>query len=387
MRKKISRLLICPVCGKDTLTLFAYELIRNNTLLHNVPEEEMQDDDELRHGITICRSSHSAFPIKDHVGIFLSDADACYAGHDALLLHKCHQSPTFFQQCIQHTIQRIRSARLTDDSRWNDEERKYYDAEVETETQRQEMVHSIRNVPVWRIFLPRKKYIFNHLVDKVTNTTILEIGGGNCRTVARLFNPALYHFWYIGTDISFKRLLVAKAIIPEGDFIQASALNLPFRNHCFDGILSFGMLHHLPRPEEALRHADEKLKEGGWLAFHEPIQRAHFSPRITALSRKIFRRYEHSAHDGKINLNRCIASLTAKGHVVISYHEQISIIRAFLEALFSRLTKNITQQKWFIMALEYFDRIWLKTLCRWSNRFGPNAVLVVTRKSFSSLNA
>ncbi len=384
MRKKIARLLICPVCGKDDLTLFAYVLIRGNTLMHNVAEDDMLEEDDIRHGIAACRSSLSAFPIKDYVGVFLSDADARYSGHCESLLQESSQAPPFFQQCIQNTIQRIRSTGPTDDSRWNTEEMQYYDAEVETAAQREQMIHSVKTVPIWRIFLPREKFIIKKVADEISQTTVLEIGGGNCRTVAWLLNPALYHFQYIGTDISYKRLLVAKAVIPAGDFIQASALNLPFRNHSFDGILCFGMLHHLPRAEEALFHADEKLKKNGWLAFHEPIQRAHFSPWITALTRKIFRRYEHSAHDGKICLESCLASLTDRGHVLISYHPQISLIRAFLEAILSRLAKNIMQHKWIVMAMEYLDRIWLNTLCKWSNRFGPKAVLVVTRKKFSN---
>ena len=59
-------------------------------------------------------------------------------------------------------------------------------------------------------------------------------------------NPLKYNYNYIGTDISFNRLRIAKSILPKSNFISCSALNLPFKSNIFDVVIGFGVFHHLP---------------------------------------------------------------------------------------------------------------------------------------------
>ena len=190
---------------------------------------------------------------------------------------------------------------------------------------------------MWRIFIPRKKYMIDVIAEECKNEYVLEIGGGVCRGVSVIFNPVQYHHKYIGTDIAFKRLVVAKMATPAGDFLQASALNLPFKKDTFKCVISFGMLHHLPRPVEALAHCNGVLKDGGYITFHEPIIRPDLPIISSNVARKIFRTYEHSEHDGKIDFDASMKMLESKNHEVVKITNQISTFSLFDINLFSFL--------------------------------------------------
>lgn len=373
-------MLACPNCSSSGFTFFASELIRNQQQFFNVEDKSISDEDDIKYGIAVCQSCKTAFPIEEFVGVFLSDSDADKGVHRLMLESRMNRLPAFFQECIKETIHRIYNSRETADGQWNRDEMRYYDAEVDTQDKRNRMLENMKSKPVWRIFIPRQQWIINSITPNIKNKHVLEIGGGVCRTVYKLLNPDKFQFHYTGTDISFKRLMVAKAAMPSSDFIQASALNLPFRNGAFDGVLSFGMLHHLPRPEEALEHVNSKLASGGFIGFHEPIIRPEFSQGLTRISRRIFRQYEHSEHDGKINLTNCMQILKSHQHEIISYREQISIVRALTESLAGKFFKKQLNTRSAIKLLEAIDRLFINTICRISRKFGPNAVLVVTKR-------
>lgn len=380
MRKKLKALLACPNCSNTSFAWFAYELIRNQQALLNVAEESIDEEDDIKYGVAVCLHCKTAFPIEEFVGVFLSNADADRGVHRKMLESRMKQAPAGIQNNIQETLEKVYDTGETADGQWNREEMRYYDAEVDTEEHRLRMLNNMKTKPVWRIFIPRQRWIINTVAPHLKNKNVLEIGGGVCRTVYRLFNPDKFQFQYTGTDISLKRLMVAKMAMPGSDFIQASALNLPFKNEAFDCVLSFGMLHHLPRPEEALEHVNSKLAAGGFIGFHEPIIRPEFSPLVTRISRKIFRQYQHSEHDGKINLKNSLQVLKNNHHEIVTYREQISIVRAFTESLLGKFFKKQMNTRTAIQMLESVDRLFINTLCRLSKRFGPNAVLVVTRK-------
>lgn len=49
---------------------------------------------------------------------------------------------------------------------------------------------------------------------------------------------------------------------------QADVYRIPFKNEVFDFAYSFGVLHHLPFPEEAFQAIIEKVKVGGFIAIY-----------------------------------------------------------------------------------------------------------------------
>lgn len=383
MRKKLGKILICPNIKEEGFLFYALELNRGGKIIANVNHNEIEEEDDIKTGIAVSLKSETAFPIDEYVGVFLSDTDVDKSHHRNFLEAHINKVPEQYIKIMRITLDRIYGSTLneTTDGKWNREEMMYYDAEVETEEKRKKMLESILNKPMWRIFIPRKKSMIDVIAPYCKNEYVLEIGGGVCRTVSRVFNPAQYHYNYVGTDIAFKRLIVAKQATPYGDFLQASALNLPFKNETFNCVISFGMLHHLPRPVEAVSHCDSKLKKGGVITFHEPIVRPDLPIISSAVARKLLRTYEHSEHDGKIDFEETMQLLKSRNHKILNVTSQISVFRALSESLLKKISKAALTNKSVILAIETIDKLFLNTFCLISKRFGPNAMLVTTQKN------
>jgi ubiquinone/menaquinone biosynthesis C-methylase UbiE len=94
--------------------------------------------------------------------------------------------------------------------------------------------------------------------------TVLEIGCGAgidsaefARNGAKVISSDLTR---AGTELT--RDLLTESGLP-GDIIQSDAKALPFRDHSFDCVYSFGVLHHFPQIETALAEIYRVLKPGG----------------------------------------------------------------------------------------------------------------------------
>jgi ubiquinone/menaquinone biosynthesis C-methylase UbiE len=72
----------------------------------------------------------------------------------------------------------------------------------------------------------------------------------------------------IGIDISDKMLRFAKS--KNMDVIRGDALQLPFCDNVFDGILAKGVLHHLPDIEKAIAEIARVLKSDGMAVMVDP---------------------------------------------------------------------------------------------------------------------
>ncbi len=48
--------------------------------------------------------------------------------------------------------------------------------------------------------------------------------------------------------------------------VQGDVTQLPFRDKCFDGCYSIGVLHHIPDPISGMKSINQRLKDGGWMA-------------------------------------------------------------------------------------------------------------------------
>ena len=381
MRKKVVHLLKDPNNHQPGFKLFGSVVHRGTTTLTNLTDQDLDPEDNIEKGLLISVSGNTAYPIEGFVAILLNDSDVDLNHHRPLLESFSGSCPPEFQQVLNSTLDRLAAAQNSADGTWNREEMKYYDKEVATEEQRNKMLKAIREVPVWRIFLPRKKHIIDVIAPEIKNEYLLEIGSGNSRTVSWEFNPSKFNYNYIGSDISFKRLLVAKQAIPSGDFFQASALNLPFLDNSFRVVLSFGMLHHLPRPEDAVKSSYQLVKDEGLFAFHEPIIKPELKLPGMDTFRKTMTTYEHSDHDGKIDFDQISALLKSYGFKQISIHRQISIFRSFSETIIKNISRSILNKQSVIKTIEFLDEIPLNTLGRISRRAGASAVFSVFRKT------
>lgn len=121
-----------------------------------------------------------------------------------------------------------------------------------------------------------EKYGFTSLADwatyYATRQRILDVGCGSALS-SSLFVKSEY--WtgdaaWVGADIS-AAIDVARDRIgcrPNTHFVQADALQLPFRDNCFDTIFSEGVLHHTPSTRQAILAVARVLEPGGDFHFY-----------------------------------------------------------------------------------------------------------------------
>ncbi|MBS1765452.1 MAG: class I SAM-dependent methyltransferase [Bacteroidetes bacterium] len=385
MYKRTLDKLICPNTGTSDLKVYSIELTRQNKTEKNLQQDKILPDDDIKSGLIFTSDKKYVYFISEYIPIILNDADVDMAHLKIVAAQMNELLPEDLKADVKNTLDRISSQHTSGDGDWNREEMKYYDAAVDTEKQRQDMLKSIQNDNLWRIFLPRKTNMINYLEKNCKDKWIFEIGCGNARTIARMFNPAEFKYNYIGTDISFKRLLVAKMAIPESDFIQASALNIPLKNNFFDAAISFGMLHHLPRPTDALSEVDKKLKPDGIFTLHEPVYTTRrFTEKQTDLVRKLFRTYEHSDHDNKINLKETKDELERLQYRILTIAPYNSLFRVVYEAFMNRIYKPWHKNKAVMKTVLAVDNIFLNTVVKLSNKLGPQAIVITSAKNKTS---
>jgi ubiquinone/menaquinone biosynthesis C-methylase UbiE len=102
---------------------------------------------------------------------------------------------------------------------------------------------------------------------------ILEIGcgrGAGARLIRNIFHPSHIH----ATDLDVEMIRMAHAYLrPEDrtgiDFSVVDAAMLPFPERSMDAVFGFGVLHHVPDWQSALKEVVRVLKPGGIYFFEE----------------------------------------------------------------------------------------------------------------------
>lgn len=387
MTVKNVQLLSCPNSQNGDFRIFAKEILRAGQILEGISENELEQEDQIRTGVLINENSLTAFPIKEYITIMLSDQDVDTFHIIPMLEEAEKYASDEFKPIISTTLKRYRKQEETDAGKWNREEMRYYDSEVSTPEKRTKMVKHINTVPLWQIFIPRKKYLIDPIAEHCKNKSVLEVGCGNSRTISQLFPPNQNQYNYIGIDISWKRLLVAKTVIPEGSFIQASALNLPFKNKCFATIFGFGVYHHLPNHEQGYKSSLEKLDPNGYLAFHEPFEKTSrlINPEKYPFLIKLLTTYEHSEHDNEINLDKMYAEIKKCGFKPYKVRYADSVLRAGIN-LIIRKFPFLFKSKSVNQAVYTIDRIFLNTFCRRPNSLGPGGITIIVQGEQNNTN-
>lgn len=363
------------------MSIIAFTTNREEKIITNLDGRDLLDEDDVISGILFCANSASIYRIDESIAVLLSDKDIAPSYLISVLNDLTSKLPEYLKETLMKQIERITKLQISGENNWNSDEMKYYDQDVDTEQKRAAMLDDIRNIPVWRNFIPREKFITSIIKPFCNGQTILEVGSGNSRTIANIFRPKVNGYHYIGSDISYKRLLVAKKAIPEGDFIQASAANLPFTDDAFKSILSFGMLHHLPRPIDAVSECIKKLTKNGFFCFHEPIAKPKILGKGKSFLKKLIMTYEHSEHDGEIEPEKVFILLKVNGFEIVSRYFFISTFETFAEVVINKLApKKLKSSKFVTNSLFTFDRMIINTLCRLWKGFGPRSVVVVARR-------
>lgn len=75
---------------------------------------------------------------------------------------------------------------------------------------------------------------------------------------------------YVGIDLSFEALRLARGKAPGISFVQADAGRLPFADGSFDGVAFSSVLHHIPDVGPALAEALRVLAPGGSVFAFDP---------------------------------------------------------------------------------------------------------------------
>ena len=377
MKAESLKYIKCPNSHEHDFNIYPLLIKRDENFLRDIEPKELSSSDEIIFGFIEGKDNGFIYPIVEHIMILFADGDLKFSFFkDSYKKLYTYCSSDLISR-LEENLSRIKDcAKLTD---WNDEEMAYYDSEVDTRESRENMVEDILNNPIHRIFFPRKKYITSFLEERSEGECFLEIGCGNSRTVANIFNPSIFKYKYIGIDVSFKRLLVAKQAVPEGDFIQASAMNLPIKDDSMHAVIYFGSLHHLSSPKTALQQSIKTLKNNGRIGFHEPIKKTKLIPQKFRNS-KIFSDYAHSSHDDEIDYLDISEEIKKNNLIPESVKFTNSPLRTLIERILKAVSKKYVSSKLLTRAVFGIDSIFIHTFERFSERLGPHAVLGLYRR-------
>ncbi len=381
MRRRLIEKLRCPNTHGNALECYAVTAQGNGHTTDGVYANQLGPDDDIVRGILFERAGKAAYPIWDHVGLLLSDEDTDVPHHTKLLQALRPDLPAELHDIIESTVARLRQRADTKDGTWNREEMAYYDRQSADEETRRRAVDVIHRRPDWNVYIPREKTLLRHLEP---GSTVLEVGCASARTMTWASTLGGYDFEFTGIDISWNKLLMAKAASPNGDFFQASALNLPFKDACFDAILAFGSLHHLPDPLKGVREAVRCSRQ--YFGLHEPIDTPKLFEDGTAaknLIHRVFENYEHSDHDNEINVDHVVAELRKADWQTVDSREAVTVVKPLIKPLCDLIGNN-RSRKLAYRGLFLIDDLVVQTLCRLSRRFGPRAITLLAKKAAAS---
>jgi SAM-dependent methyltransferase len=382
VKRSLLDILNDPNNGQNNFSRSGHEVLREGRVLKNLRMAELKATDDIKTGIVKNEDSGHIYPITGYILSMLSDGDLDAETFVALLEDAAGYCPEELLPFIRDNIERARTIKQTKISKWNTEEMEYYDRDVNTQQKRDEFLERIRAIPQWNIYIERKR----HLVDRINNIDlhgkyVLEIGCGNARTISWIYPPAEHRFNYVGTDISLRRLMLAKQVIPEGDFVQCSAYNHPFRGESFDVAIAFGVLHHLPDPLNGISSCLSSIRQGGYFLVHEPLEKTKKFFRDGRLRKleKFMEIYEHSEHDNDININTTLDYLGRQNVSIKHIHYSISAFRTITGRILHEF-KHLRKSRAIWSTIIYLDQIFIKAFCRKPNILGPGAVFLVINK-------
>jgi ubiquinone/menaquinone biosynthesis C-methylase UbiE/uncharacterized protein YbaR (Trm112 family) len=266
-----------------------------------------------------------------------------------------------------------------EEKKWVEEEKEWWENRYSTVKIDEDPLQNINSnnnngdFPGNRLY-ERNKYLFEPLQRKgIRGKILIEIGAGLSQYVGKLIPPSEDEYYYIATDVALSALKFGSKMIPEGDFIQCSVGQMPFRKSSTDILLSLGVLHHIPFWEKNLQNILNFLNPGGWMLFNEAISKPMVLGqfRSESLTATI-----DSPHEGEINLDELLAILKNNGKV-IDVRIQTSPVRVFLVWIFEKWMKRSLILTKSIMLI---DQVFLKVAGSVFKSFGAGETLGIFEK-------
>lgn len=133
-----------------------------------------------------------------------------------------------------------------------------------------EKLYSVESKNFW--FLSRN-HVITFLVRKYlkgkekNENKFLEIGCGTAFVLSGLSN--LSYLELSGAEIYLQGLKYARLRLPNVDFVQLDATDLPFKDH-FDAIGAFDVLEHIELDRLVMHNVYDALKQGGYFVLSVP---------------------------------------------------------------------------------------------------------------------
>lgn len=137
--------------------------------------------------------------------------------------------------------------------------------------------------------------VFRRFTDRTQPLDVLDIGcgiGGVVGALRKLPNLRL-----TGSEVYLQGLRYARARLPDVDFIQLDATNIPFRE-AFDVISAFDVIEHIPDDELVMRQIHGALRSKGLFIITVPQYQWMWSPLDEIVHHK--RRYSRRDLIGKL---------------------------------------------------------------------------------------
>jgi ubiquinone/menaquinone biosynthesis C-methylase UbiE len=119
----------------------------------------------------------------------------------------------------------------------------------------------------WHSYLTNTLTFLKNYLNLSGGEMILDIACGTGE-LERLLLEDFPHLRIIGVDISEKMLDIARSKLadrPNLEFLQASAIALPFQDHSFDLVVTASALHYFEPPVDSLKEMHRILKPNGKL--------------------------------------------------------------------------------------------------------------------------
>jgi 2-polyprenyl-3-methyl-5-hydroxy-6-metoxy-1,4-benzoquinol methylase/uncharacterized protein YbaR (Trm112 family) len=215
-------------------------------------KEFSKNDKELLEGVFTCKTCGSWFPVTDGIGNMLPEHLASKKAREEFVKKWSFKAPK----------KKARKNEMSDADKMK--QINFYNEDCD------EYDENLESTPFWKS--NDWNCIKRWVAKTKTGDQMLDIG---CGTGRASFPFARRGVNVIGFDISEGMIKEARekaiklGIHENMDYLIGDAENPPFKEGCFDQVIVFGVLHHVPAPIKVLGSISKMLKPNGRYFGHE----------------------------------------------------------------------------------------------------------------------